>query len=284
MHLPVTPQTQLALTRALDEVRQRQSAHLGAEHLLLGMLSYPECNAVRILRHLHVDLASLTTDTEALCSTPQACEGTASRGQAEHEGLASPTLGSQARNTLKIAWVHAQATRQAAIGTEQVLLGMLSDPGNAAGQLLEKHKAALADVRVALEVLPGHELGPAVAEHGPVEMYLPEEARVEAPDEPQGEVDEGDGLAAEDDDKTVDFVAFKAQRELELLAQSSEPEASAEGGPTEPPAGLQDRLTLAFEQGRHEQRLETARVLLHDGIDPAFVQHYLGVRPQDLES
>jgi ATP-dependent Clp protease ATP-binding subunit ClpA len=59
VYTPFTPKVERALELALEEVRQRGSNYIGAEHVLLGMLRIEDGTALQVLSALGVDATEI---------------------------------------------------------------------------------------------------------------------------------------------------------------------------------------------------------------------------------
>jgi ATP-dependent Clp protease ATP-binding subunit ClpA len=57
--IPFTPKAKCAFELALEEVRQRRSNYIGAEHVLLGMLRIEDGTALQVLSALGVDATEI---------------------------------------------------------------------------------------------------------------------------------------------------------------------------------------------------------------------------------
>ncbi|GAA3648276.1 Clp protease N-terminal domain-containing protein [Nonomuraea antimicrobica] len=134
-----TGRAKQTLERAEAHARRTQSAAVGVDHLLLGILDDHETLAVRAIAAQGIDPAALRADLERHLPT----------------GPGSPAtlpIGAEARRALQATLVETAELRHNYIGTEHLLLGLLHDPAN---PLPRRHGLALeptrAAVRAALE-------------------------------------------------------------------------------------------------------------------------------------
>jgi len=106
-----------------QEAGEMQSGHVGAEHLLLGLLSESEGVASQVLQELDVSLEETREKIRAqIVVTP---------------GDNEPKLTRAAKHVLELAGDEARQMRHNYIGTEHLLLALLREPSGGAANLLE---------------------------------------------------------------------------------------------------------------------------------------------------
>lgn len=149
------------MTRHLSQVFElalagrAAAAPAGTGQLLLGLLDDGANLGVRILQALDVDLDELRVTVEQVnAGQPEAGEPGAERpvsSQAAAEAASWPrALSRQARNAVASAIEAAIGLGHNYLGCEHLLLGLLAEPGSAAGRALREHEVQAADARHAL--------------------------------------------------------------------------------------------------------------------------------------
>ena len=133
------------LSKAEIEATNLGHSSVGAGHLLLAILASPQTSAARLLRDAKVDLLKLR---EAIIESM--------RPGTDHDA-GRRTLGAQGRNVLRAAALEAERTGVRFIGTEHLLLGVLTHHGRLASKGLRKAGLDLRSVRRQIEFsyLPG---------------------------------------------------------------------------------------------------------------------------------
>ncbi|MBQ6550192.1 MAG: ATP-dependent Clp protease ATP-binding subunit, partial [Lachnospiraceae bacterium] len=101
-----TPMLNRVLTASLEKARLYKSTLIGTEHILLGILAYPNCSGCRILTTLGVSLEHLHLDVVTLIQNggkaPAQGQGNAAGGPRE-SGPGTPTLDEYSRDITKLA-------------------------------------------------------------------------------------------------------------------------------------------------------------------------------------
>ncbi|PID59979.1 MAG: Clp protease ClpC [Ignavibacteriae bacterium] len=110
--------------------------YIGTEHLLLGIIRENNGIAVKILKGLGVDLASLKKTIE---ETVKVSGGTLTIGNIP--------LTKQAEKVLKITQIESKIYKSDVIGTEHILLSLLRDEDNVATQILQQFSVTYETVR-----------------------------------------------------------------------------------------------------------------------------------------
>lgn len=124
----LTPRAKQALLLAEKEAMRMQQDAVGPEHLLLGLLGLGDGVAVSILRKMNINLSSLRVEVEARCDN----QGGIEQASVDlHYNQALIKMLVQAQN-------EARKMNYNYIGTEHLLLGILSNETNLASIILVK--------------------------------------------------------------------------------------------------------------------------------------------------
>src|SRR5579883_2699798 len=137
-----TPQAQLAMTYAREIALQFQHGMIGPEHLLLGIIRTRD----PVIESL---FARLQVDTLQLC---QAIGYAIGRGTSRTM-TSEPVLNAPTEAVLARAENEATAAREAQVGIEHLLLGLLDDDESVAVGVLESFDVTLASMRQHLQTL-----------------------------------------------------------------------------------------------------------------------------------
>jgi len=130
-----------ALTIARYEAQGPSGTQLGAEYILLGLLSQDDCGAVRVIARLGVDVRSLRREL-----VMQIGATTESSLPAERD---------DALRILELAMKEAGPGRDRYIGTEHLLVAILRGGDSLAATVLKRHEIALDSVRAEMANLVG---------------------------------------------------------------------------------------------------------------------------------
>jgi ATP-dependent Clp protease ATP-binding subunit ClpC len=126
-----------ALGCARSEARTRQCEYIGTDHLLLGLIGHSECVAAKVLQQQHQDAATMIrNEITKLIQPPTAVPPAAC------DLLDDPLLTPRAINAVKTATELATGQldwNESRVGTEHILLALLSDDEGVAYQLLANH-------------------------------------------------------------------------------------------------------------------------------------------------
>jgi hypothetical protein len=118
-----TPRARTAVREAEDAARELRHASVGAEHLLLGLLSVPEGLAAKSLASMGVTRAAVVAEIES---------GT------EEKRRRKVPFGTSAKRALEGALQEAIGLAHNYIGTEHLLLALYREPDGAAAKLLDE--------------------------------------------------------------------------------------------------------------------------------------------------
>lgn len=119
-----TENAKLVVVRGQAHARRLKHPHIGSEHLLLGLASAPDSNALRILAALDVSPARIV----------ERVEETIPPGK-EEPGSHIP-FTPRAKKVLELGFEQAGELGDEHIGTEHILLGMLVEGEGVAAQVL----------------------------------------------------------------------------------------------------------------------------------------------------
>lgn len=134
-----TPKAQYALNAALSFASEMGHAYIGSEHLLLGLLATPDCAAARILK-------SRGADGDAIKSTV-----------AEITGIGSPSpispadMTPVAKKIIEGSLIVSSKSMHSYIGTEHLLLSLLSDRECVAVRIIESLGISVNDLKSDVE-------------------------------------------------------------------------------------------------------------------------------------
>lgn len=126
-----------ALGYARSEARTWQCEYIGTEHLLLGLTGDSNCVAARVLQQQHPDAATMIrNEIKKLLQSPTGVP------RATHGLLDDPPLTPRVMNAVRTATEFATDQLDwngSRVGTEHILLALLSDDETVAYQLLANH-------------------------------------------------------------------------------------------------------------------------------------------------
>ena len=122
-----TEEARQLVTRAYEEARHLRHAYVGGEHLLLALLHHGRGNAARVLAALSLDFIEVES----------------SLGFMIEPGDAPPThnleLTARLSQAFQLAHDEAQRRNLQALGTEDLLLGLVAERNNVAARLLARY-------------------------------------------------------------------------------------------------------------------------------------------------
>ena len=124
-----------ALQLARNEALFFQHQQIRPEHILLALVALPECLAARLLRELGLDLHVIVREIVAAIDFGQS-----------REAFASPRLSSSGLRVLELADEESRALSTEYIGTEHLLLGLLSEEEGLASHVLINRLGVQIDV------------------------------------------------------------------------------------------------------------------------------------------
>ena len=129
MDAKFSPKVRDVISCSREEALRLGHSYIGIEHILLGIIRQGEGNALKILKHLDVDIDDLRHYVEGQMEPASAMRPT------DKEKI---TLVKQAEKMLKITFLEAKLFKSPQIDTEHLLLSMLKDKDNLATRTLNK--------------------------------------------------------------------------------------------------------------------------------------------------
>jgi hypothetical protein len=138
-----TDRARRVVVQAQVEAKELRHNYIGTEHLLLGLIDIEEGLAVRVLRSLNVDPEAVADQVR-----DQVGHGEQPIAEARHIPF-TPT----AKETLELALREALQLKHTYIGTEHLLLGILSQGEGAAAEVLIANGVHLETARTQVSML-----------------------------------------------------------------------------------------------------------------------------------
>lgn len=129
MEAKFSPQVKDVISFSREEALRLGHDYIGAEHLLLGLIREGDGMAIKILKSIGVDTATLRRSIE------DAVRG----ASGVSVNLGNIPLTRQAEKVLKITYLEAKIFKSDLIGTEHLLLSILRDDDNIASQILMQY-------------------------------------------------------------------------------------------------------------------------------------------------
>ena len=128
MNNDYTPNANQALDGAEAAARRYNHSYIGTEHLLCSILAIPNCGACRRFRALDVDPDELRLQLEQMIGRS---ENVRMRGEIP--------ITARTRKILELAKLEARRLQASAVGTEHIILAILSEGESVAAQILAGH-------------------------------------------------------------------------------------------------------------------------------------------------
>ncbi len=132
-----TPRAQQALALARKEANRFYHNFVGTEHLLLGLIKLGQGVAVNVLRKQGLDLENVRNEVEKQVGFGP-----------EQEVFGNIPYTPRVKKVLAVAISEAKAFGHSYVGTEDLLLGLLSDNEGVAGLILRKFGVSLDRTRI----------------------------------------------------------------------------------------------------------------------------------------
>ncbi|MDD5594132.1 MAG: ATP-dependent Clp protease ATP-binding subunit, partial [Candidatus Margulisbacteria bacterium] len=130
---------------AQSEAKRLGADFVGAEHLLLGMLSEEEGTVVKTLEYFHVDPAAIQARLEE----------EAGLGKAARETGPEIPFNAQVKKVIELAWEEARGLGHSHVGVEHLFLGILREGSGLTGRLLSESGITAAAARSRVVTLLG---------------------------------------------------------------------------------------------------------------------------------
>jgi ATP-dependent Clp protease ATP-binding subunit ClpC len=128
-----TPKVKDIISRSHKEAKRMGHDYIGAEHLLLGILTEPSDLAVRVLNSLNVNLKDLRQDIDAATAHKALPNGSS------HLTVGTFPLNKQAEKVLKVTFLESRSLRAENVGPEHLVLSILKHGDNTAANALADH-------------------------------------------------------------------------------------------------------------------------------------------------
>ncbi|MFZ1688491.1 MAG: Clp protease N-terminal domain-containing protein, partial [Flavobacteriales bacterium] len=144
MDAKFSPKVKEVISFSREEALRLGHNFIGIEHILLGLIRETDCNAVKILKRLDVDIEQLRKIVEG--------------GMEPASAIRPPdkdkiTLVKQAEKMLKITFLEAKVFKSQQIETEHLLLSILKDDDNLATRALNKLQVDYESVKQEVETI-----------------------------------------------------------------------------------------------------------------------------------
>jgi ATP-dependent Clp protease ATP-binding subunit ClpC len=251
---------------AQEEARMLNHAHIGTEHLLLGLVHEGQGVAAKALEALGLSLEAVRREVEE----------TIGRGEQAPDGHIPFTP--QAKKVLELSLRESTQLGHQYIGTEHILLGLLHEGEGVAAQVLTKMGTDLDRVRQkVIELL--HDRG---AERPPSGIRVRSRAAgdlhglLETLDQRLGAIERWVGMRPDLRDLDEEIARVRHDKEAAIEAQDFETAAALRDQERELLAGRDARQkehaagpSLADETGRLRAELERLHAILRErGIEP----------------
>ncbi|MFJ4616614.1 Clp protease N-terminal domain-containing protein [Streptomyces sp. NPDC088812] len=138
-----TVEARKVVVTAQEEARLLKHSHIGTEHILLGLLDAPDSTAAKVLHQLGYDKETAQADIAAM----------AEPGTEELSGHIPFAPG--AKKTLDLALREAQQLHHTSIGTEHILLALVTGEGEGLGaKVLAERIRPVSKIRAAVLASP----------------------------------------------------------------------------------------------------------------------------------
>ena len=134
-HIPFTPRAKKVLELALREATQLGHAHIGTEHILLGLIHEGEGVAAKALESLGIALEGVRQQVEEII------------GQGQQAPSGHIPFTPRAKKVLELSLREALQLNHDYIGTEHILLGLVREGEGVAAQVLVTLGGSLSRVR-----------------------------------------------------------------------------------------------------------------------------------------
>lgn len=137
-----TQKAKQALVFAQQEAEKSHHSFIGSEHILLGLMREPACQAAKVLANLGLQIDGVRAAIEAVL------------GGDERIFVQQILPTSRVKKVIEIAFEEAKRMNNTYVGTEHLLLGLLIEGEGIAAHVLEESGASLERVREGLATLP----------------------------------------------------------------------------------------------------------------------------------
>jgi ATP-dependent Clp protease ATP-binding subunit ClpC len=261
-----TDRARRVVVLAQEEARMLNHAHIGTEHLLLGLVHEGQGVAARALEALGISLEAVRREVEEII------------GRGEQPPSGHIPFTPRAKKVLELSLRESNQLGHEYIGTEHILLGLLREGEGVAAQVLVKMGTDLNRVRQqVIELLHGHsgERPPSGrrvrARSGGDILDL-----LDALDQRLEAIERWVGMRPDQRDLDVEIARVRREKEAAIEAQDFQTAAALRDQERELVAGKDAREkeqvtgpSLADETGRLRAELERLHAILRErGIEP----------------
>jgi ClpA/ClpB-like protein/UvrB/UvrC motif-containing protein len=260
-----TDRARRVVVLAQEEARMLNHAHIGTEHLLLGLVHEGQGVAARALESLNISLSALRREVEEII------------GRGEQPPSGHIPFTPQAKQVLELSLRESNQLGHSYIGTEHILLGLLREGEGVAAQVLVKMGTDLNRVRQrVVELLHGR------SGERPSEGRMRARSAgdildlLDALDQRLGAIERWVGIRPDRRDLDEEIARVRGEKEAAIDAQDFETAAALRDQERELLAGRDEREeeqvagpSLADETRRLRAELERLHALLRErGIEP----------------
>jgi ATP-dependent Clp protease ATP-binding subunit ClpC len=260
-----TDRARRAVVLAQEEARRLNHAHIGTEHLLLGLIHEGEGVAARALEALGIERAAVRREVEEIV------------GRGQHPPPGHIAFTPRAKTALELSLREANQLGHNYIGTEHILLGLLREGDGVAARVLVKMGVDLNRVRQqVIELLHGYtgERPSGRRERARSAGDLP--ALLEALDQRLAAIERWVGMHPDLHDLDEEIARVRRDKEAAIDAQDFKTAAALRDKERQLVAGRDDRAqehaagpSLADQTGRLKAELERLHAILRErGIEP----------------
>jgi ATP-dependent Clp protease ATP-binding subunit ClpA len=261
-----TDRARRVVVLAQEEARMLNHAHIGTEHLLLGLVHEGEGVAARALESLNISLSAVRREVEEII------------GRGEQPPPGHIPFTPRAKKVLELSLLESNQLGHGYIGTEHILLGLLREGEGVAAQVLVKMGTDLNGARQqVVELLHGRS-----GERRPSGRRLRARSAgdildlLDALDRRLGAVERWVGMRPDLRDLDEEIAHVRREKEAAIDAQDFETAAALRDQERELLAGRDEREeeqvagpSLADETGRLRAELERLHAILRErGIEP----------------
>jgi ATP-dependent Clp protease ATP-binding subunit ClpC len=214
-----TTESRRAIVMAQEEARLLNHNYIGTEHILLGLLAEDEGDAARALASLNVTLQAAREQVREII------------GEGPQEAQGHIPFTPRAKKVLELSLREALSLHSEVIGTEHLLLGLITEGDGVGAQILDRLGAPAETVRETVLELAGAEPDP-LASEVPIEASVTrrrgaQQIRIEA------------SIEVRDLLRSIDRRLAAIERHLGITpdrAEPATPDTPAAAPPEDPPA------------------------------------------------
>ena len=147
-----TDRARKIMALANQEAQRLNNDHIDTEHILFGFIKEGTGVGMHVLKSLNVDIKKLRTETDAyLKKSPVNIDNGVLRLKPE----TNPSQTPDAKKVIENAINEARALNHKYVGSEHILLGLMSDKNTVAGKILLSQQVSIEDVRGEIVIVLG---------------------------------------------------------------------------------------------------------------------------------